>query len=300
MRKILSLFAAMLVAFAVNAQTIPSTDFAGGYFFGADNATLDGNIELYSTTEPHYLRYNDHDPNGTATWQITATKACKVEVILNVTDNVAGPKNGGHIFEVKVLDAQAAEMGSLAETGESSAIGDIALTGEINIPAAGTYTVKLLNSRAWSKCGIKGVTLKSEVLPEVDFATPYVCMPANAKLSGRVALQVDSLKWSNNSDATLNGVATWKLHITRACELSATINNAPTNTSGHCFSVQVLNAQDAPVGAALAQAANSWSHSDEALEGTIAIPAAGDYTVKLSNATAWSARTILHYSFFST
>lgn len=286
MKKIFSLFAAMLVAFAVNAQEIPSTDFAGGYFFAADDAVLDGDIELYTASEPHYLRYNDHSPNGTATWQITVTKASKVTVTLNMTNNVAGPKNGGHIFEVKVLDGEK-EIGSLAESAESEVYTDIALAGEIKIPA-GTYTIELLNSRAWSKCGIKGITLEAEVLPEVDFEDGFVCTPANAKLIGRVSVDGEILKWGNNSDASLNGVATWKVYATRACAVSAVINNNAENTSGHCFSVAILDEDGNQVGDALAQAANSWSHKDEVLSGSIKIPAAGEYTIQLSNSTAWS------------
>lgn len=125
-------------------------------------------------------------------------------------------------------------------------------------------------------------------LPETDFATPYVFAPDKAKLSGRVSVSETNLLWDNNSDASLNGSATWKIHATRACYLSATINNNASNTSGHRFSIQVLDADGNSIGDPLAEPADSWSHVDDVLSGQIHLPAAGNYTVILSNATEWS------------
>ena len=125
-------------------------------------------------------------------------------------------------------------------------------------------------------------------LPETDFATPYVFAPDKAKLSGRVSVSETNLLWDNNSDASLNGSATWKIHATRACYLSAAINNNASNTSGHRFSIQVLDADGNSIGDPLAEPADSWSHVDDVLSGQIHLPAAGNYTVILSNATGWS------------
>jgi len=296
MKKILSFFAAMLFAFAVNAQEIPSTDFIGGYFFGAKAAVLDGNIELNEETETPYLRYFDRQVNGTATWQIQATKACKVAVTLNMFDNSwnnavnAAYKNGGHIFTVKVLNGET-EVGSVAESAESSTIGNIALAGEIKLPAAGTYTVQLLNSREWSKCGIKGITLAAEAVPETDFAAPgYEFKAENAKISGNI--------WYNSENKTLYyndksfcGTAAWPIHATRGCYVSVTLNNNEATPNGHKYKVSVLDDNDKVI-AAIQEPSQTSAKVPVTLDGTILIPEAGDYTIKLDNLTGWSSAVI--------
>lgn len=180
MKKLFFFLTAMLVAITVNAQT----DFSTPYSCAADDATLSGNIGLYNTSEPHYLRYNDNEVNGTAEWEIVVTKAAIVSVQLNMTDNVAGPKNGGHIFEVKIVDADEQTIDSISEPSESEVYTDIDLAGQLIFPKAGTYTVKLLNNRAWSKCGIAGITLTGKTLAETDFAGGYAFTADAAVLSG--------------------------------------------------------------------------------------------------------------------
>ena len=127
------------------------------------------------------------------------------------------------------------------------------------------------------------------VLPETDFATPYVCDPADAKTSGRIALTEGNLVWNNNEDATLNGVATWKINVTRACYVSVTVTELTAN--GHCYSVTLLDADGDPVGEPVAEAANTWKSGDLAL-GTLIIPAPGEYTFKLANSTGWSTAAV--------
>lgn len=127
------------------------------------------------------------------------------------------------------------------------------------------------------------------VLPETDFATPYVCDPDDAKTSGRIALTDGNLVWNNNADATLNGVATWKINVTRACYVSVTVTEGTSN--GHCYSVTLLDADGDPVGEPVAEAANTWKSGDLAL-GTLIIPAPGEYTFKLANSTGWSTAAV--------
>lgn len=127
------------------------------------------------------------------------------------------------------------------------------------------------------------------VLPETDFATPYVCDPDDAKTSGRIALTDGNLVWNNNADATLNGVATWKINVTRACFVSVTVTELTAN--GHCYSVTLLDADGDPVGEPVAEAADTWKSGDLAL-GTLIIPAPGEYTFKLANSTGWSTAAV--------
>ncbi|MBQ2067472.1 MAG: hypothetical protein II457_00920, partial [Paludibacteraceae bacterium] len=63
------------------------------------------------------------------------------------------------------------------------------------------------------------------------------------------------------------------------------------NTSGHRYEIALYDANNALVGSALAEPSNSWSAGDKAF-GTFEIPAAGNYTIKLTNDCDYSS-TIL-------
>lgn len=144
---------------------------------------------------------------------------------------------------------------------------------------AGTDGKTLGDPRWWPKI----------TLPETDFAAPYVCDPADAKTNGRIALTDGNLVWNNNEDATLNGVANWKISVTRACYVSVTVTEETSN--GHCYSVTLLDADGNPVGEPVAEAANTWKAGDLAL-GTLIIPAPGEYSFKLTNSTNWSTAAV--------
>ena len=119
-----------------------------------------------------------------------------------------------------------------------------------------------------------------EILPTTSFASDYVFLGTKAMLSGSFALNGDN--YIQSQDKTYAGVAKWKIHAERPCIVEVTLNIADANTSGHRYEVAIYDADKVLVGTALAEPANSWSHGDKVL-GTYAIPAAGDYTVKLTN-----------------
>lgn len=119
-----------------------------------------------------------------------------------------------------------------------------------------------------------------ETLPTTGFASDYVFLGTKAQLSGSFALNGDN--YIQSQDKTYAGVAKWKIHAERQCIVEVTLNIADANTSGHRYEVAIYDADNVLVGTALAELENSWSHGDKVL-GTYAIPAAGDYTVKLTN-----------------
>lgn len=170
MRKIFSFFAAMLVAVAVNAQEIPSTDFAApGYTFTADAATIIGNppadkVYLDETANPHHIAWSDVSKSveNAVIWKINATRGCYVTVSLDLGPVIASNK---HIFCVEIFDANGARVDSIAEgpnyTGDGFTDHDAVkvLDGQVLIPAAGEYTIQLKNNRDWCKGSIKNVIL---------------------------------------------------------------------------------------------------------------------------------------------
>lgn len=160
MKKILSFVAAMLVAFAVNAQT----DFASpGYYCAADDAVLTGgsssSFYLYTDADPHYVAWSDVSlsSNALATWTVEATRGCYITVAMDLGPVIASNK---HIFEVKIYDANKNLKGTLTEPGENTDSEQVkAFDGTILLPKAGTYTVELRNNRDWGKGTIKNLIL---------------------------------------------------------------------------------------------------------------------------------------------
>lgn len=144
----------------------PTTDFATPYAFVAEDAELEGvgsQFLLETSVTPNYIRYADKADPGTATWYFTATRECYVQVTLNLADNTAFYANNKHILEVQLYEGNNL-LGSVAEGPAWEGDGftengvDKTLTGHLHIPAAGNYSVKLLNNRHNSKTGIYGVT----------------------------------------------------------------------------------------------------------------------------------------------
>ena len=121
----------------------------------------------------------------------------------------------------------------------------------------------------------------AEVLPSTDFAAPgYTFLGTKAQLSGSFALNEDS--YIKSQDKTYAGIAKWKIQASRKCMVEVTLNIAAANTSGHRYEVALYDANNVLVGTALAEPSNSWSAGDKVL-GIYEIPAAGNYTVKLTN-----------------
>ena len=161
MRKILSIFAAMLVALAVNAQ---GTDFAApGYSCAADDAVLSGgsssNFFLKTDVDPHCVAWSDCPLTGNAlaTWTVTATRGCYVTISLDLGPIIGSNK---HNFEVTIKDSKSNVKGKVVEGGENTDSEQVkALTGTILLPVAGDYTVELFNNRDWGKGSIKNVII---------------------------------------------------------------------------------------------------------------------------------------------
>lgn len=130
----------------------------------------------------------------------------------------------------------------------------------------------------------------AEVLPSVDFASPYQFVGAKAQIAGNLWYDdVNEYLYYNNKSEC--GVATWKINATRACILAATLNMNAATTTGHKFKVEVLDADGNSVGET-AEPSQVSTAGDIALPDQIVLPAAGKYTVKLYNLTSWSSAKI--------
>lgn len=303
--KVFLLISILTLSMAVNAGIdvpVPSTDFSSGYTFLAENALQDGNIELQENGE-YYLRYFDRKDNGTAAWLVSVTKPCLVSVTLNMFDNSwnnavdASYKNGGHIFKVRIIDNSETPKDSVEEASESSSIGNIPLSGTLYFEKAGIYMVELLNSRQYSKCGIAGITLTAESIPETSFASPYSFEADDATLHGadaqfllETSVTPHYIRYADHSQP--GPVVTWKINATRACFVNVTLNFADNSSfySGnkHIMDVLLCNGYGNEIdsiaeGPAFDGDGFTENGVDKTLAGTIKIPAAGIYIIKMLN-----------------
>lgn len=129
-----------------------------------------------------------------------------------------------------------------------------------------------------------------ETLPSTDFASPYAFVGAKAKITGNLWYdsENDFLYYNDKSEC---GIATWKINVTRAGTLSATLNMNAGTTTGHKFKVEIIDAEGNSIGE-VAEASSSSTAGDIILPGTLTLPATGAYIVKLYNLQGWSSSKI--------
>lgn len=118
-----------------------------------------GTLKMYHL-ENGDIQYNDNEDNMTeyALWNINATEAGKMTVTLNVA-------HSGHSFSIEVYQGNT-RLDSIGETNATIwENGDIVLAEQITIPAAGAYTLKLINNQQYSGGALHGITFTPYVAP---------------------------------------------------------------------------------------------------------------------------------------
>ena len=287
------------------AGVAPVTDFSTPYSCTADDATLVGEISssfsLYDASEPHYIKWSDRalaDP-ASATWQIIVTAPCYVSASLDLGPVVGSNK---HIYEVRIFDANNAEVGMVNEAGESTDANQVkALDGKILIPAAGNYTIELKNNRDWGKGSVKNVILSyAGAAPYTDFSTPYTCAADDATLVGTTGssfgLNTEAdphyIFWSDRALANPSST-TWQIQATRACNISVSLDLGPVISSNkHIYEVRIFDANNVEVGMVGESAESIDADQIKVLAGSIQIPAVGNYTIELKNNRDWGKGSV--------
>lgn len=118
-----------------------------------------GTLKMYHLANGD-IKYNDNGYNLTeyALWNIHADAACELEVTLNIA-------TAGHLFTVELYDGSTL-LGSAVEADETKwDDGDIALADHLTIPAAGNYTIKLVNRQQYSGGALHGITFTEVIAP---------------------------------------------------------------------------------------------------------------------------------------
>ena len=128
----------------------------------------------------------------------------------------------------------------------------------------------------------------AETLPSTDFASAYDLLGTKALLAGNIGLNGNDHIAYNG--ASTPGIATWKLHIDRACALGGIIDMEAGNTSGCTLKLIAFDAEGNKVDSLVAPYTDK--DLDVTIPGCMYLPAEGDYTFKLYNGTGWSSSKI--------
>ena len=265
------------------AETLPSTNFASDYQFVGSKAQIAGN--LWYDGENSYLYYNDKEVCGVATWKINATRSC----ILAATLNMNAATTTGHQFKVEVLDADGNSVGETTEPSSKSDAGNIALPGQITIPAAGNYTVKLYNLTAWSSAKIEGVTFAY-----YGGAVQNIAIDANTSLNVADAWFSGCTRDNEKtyiqypSSGTADAWIKWNIATSETKYYDLTVN--VNTTYAHEFGIAIYEDENEEPVASVAEPGYTSSTGDGlALElGRINLVGGKNYVVKVTNAPSGS------------
>lgn len=217
------------------------------------------------------------DPNNwPASWQ--PAEVIPVTSIALDHDALTLDVNETAFLHATVLPVNATDP-SVTWTSKNNAIATV-VNGAVKGIAAGEV---MIIAKAGDKADTCTVTV-SDAIP--DFASPYFFMGTKAQLAGYISVnEADSLHYNDRSNP---GTATWKINVTDPCFINATANFKTGSASGAKLRVVILDSEDAQVGDSLMQDYHE-EDGDLAFTGSIVLPKAGIYTVKLVNIEPWSS-----------
>ena len=262
----------------------PSTDFSSNLVLPGVDATLAKNIEY---TAEYYLKSNNKDAaehaadNGTATWKLHATKACAVQVTVNVNPG----NDKGHNYSAEIFDESNASMGTVAQSAASWNDQDKTLIGMIVLPEAGDYSIVLTNNHEWSTTIIHGITLSYGGGDVTD--VPGALSITNAIHNGTRADGVISF-----ADAT-TGWAKWNIAVADEAfyDITITIKNQwEHNITATIYEEDGVTVVGSATKGNQSSADNVDGHSFS-LGGVYM--AAGNYVLKVTNARSGSDAKIM-------
>ena len=272
------------------AETLPSTDFASPYAFIGAKAIVSDKMEL---DENNYI-HSKGSSGGSAIWKVTATRACAVQVQLNMSDATTS----GHNYKVEVFDYTGNSIGFLDEGGWQNYVDDRVLAGIISFPAEGDYKIILTNSISGTESTIKGITFTyvggaNVNIPAEELLGTEAVLVNNGNLKVS-KLENGDLKYNDNGNP-LGEYVYWNVNATKAGSMDITLNVVADpekeNQSTHHFLVELYSDLSEEPIATSEESATSQTGA-RALP-ALNIPAAGNYIVKLTNQQQWSS-AILH------
>lgn len=290
MKKILSFFAAMLAAVAVSATPValPATLDVSNVSFRSEGMP-DFVIEAGQDYAGTYFDMGAHDSSNDtllyAEWDVT---------IESINYNVAVDVYNTNSWRVQlyVLNQAGDTVKALRYKGSSGQKGQYAI-GSIDMRdlAAGNYKVRAHAATAWSAMKLKDVIFEADY-QGVSVALPGTLLPAYAELSANASVTNNAIAFK---PSTANSeYATWNVSFAAAGSFNVSIDITATN--GHNYGVALLSADGQTEIGAVSEGAQKSDTGEKEL-GAIAVPAAGNYVVKLTNATQWSEAVLNKITF---
>ncbi len=280
MRKILSIFAAALVAVAVSADPVvlPATLDVTNVGFRSEG------MPDFVLTEGDYAgTYFDmgaHDSaNDTllyAEWDVT---------IESIQYNLAVDVYNTNSWRVQlyVLNQAGDTVKSLRYKGSSGQCGHYPI-GSIDMRdlEAGNYKVRAHAATAWSAMKLKDVIFEANY-SGVSVALPGTLLPAYAELSANASLTDGAIAFKPSTAP--NEYANWNVSFAEAGTYNVTIDITASN--GHNYGVELIGEDEETSYGAVNEGGQKGDTGIKEL-GTITVPAAGNYIVHLTNAIQWS------------
>lgn len=264
-----------------SAEVLPDVDFAEPYQLVGAKAKLAGKIWYDDVNEYLYGEGGSNKNYGTATWKFHATKACIVGVAVNLNSG----NTSGHKLRVEVLDADGNKVDEFAEQAST-------LPGTLTIPAVGDYKIILHDDQTWSSAKIDNVTL-SYIGGDVQ-AMPGTTDIDDAWFSSN-GTRTAGEKISFPGSTIQDGWVKWNVSFANTGNYNVTLNVNSNNCKN--YTVALVDANDANVVTPLTLNDCSTKGTPVALPmGAMEVPA-GNYILKVTNATQNSDAELISVQF---
>ncbi|MBP5659304.1 MAG: starch-binding protein [Paludibacteraceae bacterium] len=289
MRKLFSIFTAMLAALAVSATPVvlPATLDVSNVSFRSegmpDFVLAEGD---YAGT---YFDMGAHDSaNDTllyAEWDVT------IEPLKYDIDVVVYNTNSWRV-QLYLLNQKGDTVKDLRYKGSSGQCGKYAI-GSMDLKdlEAGNYKLRARAATAWSAMKLKELIVKADY-KGATVAMPGKLLPAYAELSANASVTDDAIAFKPSTAP--DEYATWNVTFAKAGSFDVTIDMTASN--GHNYGVALLSADGGTEIGAVNEGGQKGDTGEKAL-GSIAVPAAGKYIVKLTNSIQWSEAVLNSITF---
>ena len=290
MKKFLSLVAAVLFAVGMMAEPVvlPATLDVTNVSFRSEGMP-DFVIEEGQDYAGTYFDMGAHDSSNDtllyAEWDVTI-QPLKYDLAVDVYNT-----NSWRV-QIYILNQAGDTLKSLRYKGSSGQKGNFAI-GSIDMRdlAAGNYKLRAHAATAWSAMKLKDIIVKADYQgANVDL--PGTLLPDYALLSANASIKNNAIAFKPSTAP--DEYATWNVSFASAGSFNVAIDITASN--GHNYGVALLSADgQTEIGAVNEGGQNSSTGAKEL--GAIAVPAAGNYIVKLTNSIQWSEAVLNSITF---
>lgn len=280
MRKILTLFAAVLCAAGIVAAPVvlPATLDVSNVSFRSEN--LPNFVVAEGEYAGTYFDMGAHDSSNDtllyAEWDVTI-QPMKYNLAVDVYNT------NSWTVQIYLLNQAGDTVKALRYKGHSAEKGQFAIGAlDLSDLTAGNYKLRARAATAWSAMKLKDIIVEADY-KGVAVELPGTLQPAYALLSANASVTNNAIAFKPSTAP--DEYATWNVSFAKAGDYNVSIDITASN--GHNYGVALLSADGQTSIDAVTEGGQKGDTGVKGL-GVIAVPAAGDYKVKLTNATQWS------------